>query len=183
MRTLSSFRCQLDIGGRALLMSCSGLSRRGLEVRAVKCHVRQNSNWSNILANAMAKTSANKSTPLRAKRRRAASKSSSQLIKPFKRELANGGLVSSRVRFEAVMRAAEQSGLLSEKGSLIGGRGPGPTSQAADRHQDGHGFDPNLRWRRSRSRTNSHRRSRSVDGVEDRRLAGAKRGLVASIVT
>src|SRR5438128_1089031 len=32
------------------------------------------------------------------------------------------GLVVSKARFEAVMLAAEQSGLLSEKGSRIGGR-------------------------------------------------------------
>ncbi len=71
----------------------------------------------------MAKASANKSsTLLRAKRRRAASKGSSVLIKTFKRELASKGLVVSKARFEAVMLAAEQSGLLSEKGSRIGGR-------------------------------------------------------------
>jgi hypothetical protein len=44
------------------------------------------------------------------------------LTKTVKRELATGGLVVSKVRFEAVMRAAEQSGLLGEKGSRIGGR-------------------------------------------------------------
>ena len=70
----------------------------------------------------MAKTSASKSTPLRGKRRRAASKGSSMLIKIVKPKLSTGGLVVSKVRFEAVMRAAEQSGLLSEKGSRIGGR-------------------------------------------------------------
>ena len=70
----------------------------------------------------MAKTSANKSAPLRAKRRRAASKGGSELIKTFNRELPNAGLIASKERFEAVMRAAEQSGLLSEKGSRIGGR-------------------------------------------------------------
>lgn len=42
--------------------------------------------------------------------------------KAFKRELATGGIVVSKARFEAIMRAAEQSGLLSEKGSRIGGR-------------------------------------------------------------
>jgi hypothetical protein len=68
--------------------------------------------------NSMAKASANKPTLLRAKRRRAVSKGSSVL----KRELATSGLVVSKARFEAVMLAAEQSGLLSEKGSRIGGR-------------------------------------------------------------
>ena len=65
----------------------------------------------------MAKASADKPTLLRAKQRRAASKRGS-----FKRELATSGLVASKARFEAVMLAAEQSGLLSEKGSRIGGR-------------------------------------------------------------
>jgi hypothetical protein len=69
----------------------------------------------------MAKTSAKKPIP-RAKRGRAASKGGSALIKAFKREPATRPLVVSRVRFEAIMRAAEQSGLLSEKGSRIGGR-------------------------------------------------------------
>ena len=70
----------------------------------------------------MAKASAKKPTLLRAKQRRAASKGNSILIKTFKRELATSGLVVSKARFEAVMLAAEQSGLLSEKGSRIGGR-------------------------------------------------------------
>jgi hypothetical protein len=70
----------------------------------------------------MAKASAKKPTLLRAKQRRAASKGNSVLIKTFKRELATSGLVVSKARFEAVMLAAEQSGLLSEKGSRIGGR-------------------------------------------------------------
>jgi hypothetical protein len=70
----------------------------------------------------MAKASAKKPTLLRAKQRRAASKGNSVLIKTFKRDLATSGLVVSKARFEAVMLAAEQSGLLSEKGSRIGGR-------------------------------------------------------------
>jgi hypothetical protein len=73
-------------------------------------------------ANSMAKASAKKRTLLLAKQRRAASKGNSVLIKAFKRELATGGLVVSKARFEAVMLAAEQSGLLREKGSRIGGR-------------------------------------------------------------
>jgi hypothetical protein len=72
--------------------------------------------------NSMAKASAKKPTLLRAKQRRAASKGNSVLIKTFKRDLATSGLVVSKARFEAVMLAAEQSGLLSEKGSRIGGR-------------------------------------------------------------
>jgi hypothetical protein len=70
----------------------------------------------------MAKASAKKPTLLRAKQRRAASKGNSVPIKTFKRELTTSGLVVSKARFEAVMLAAEQSGLLSEKGSRIGGR-------------------------------------------------------------
>jgi hypothetical protein len=70
----------------------------------------------------MAKISANKPTPLRLKRGRAASKGGLALTKAFKRELGTGGIVVSKARFEAIMRAAEQSGLLSEKGSRIGGR-------------------------------------------------------------
>lgn len=70
----------------------------------------------------MAKASAKKPTLLRAKQRKVASKGNSVLIKTFKRELATSGLVVSKARFEAVMLAAEQSGLLNEKGSRIGGR-------------------------------------------------------------
>jgi hypothetical protein len=70
----------------------------------------------------MAKASANKPTLLRAKQRGAASKGNSVQIKTFKRELATSGLVVSKARFEAVMLAAERSGLLNEKGSRIGGR-------------------------------------------------------------
>jgi hypothetical protein len=73
------------------------------------------------MANAMARASANKPTLLRAKRGRAASKGGSA-AKMLKRESTTGRLVVSKVRFEATMQAAEQSGLLSEKGSRIGGR-------------------------------------------------------------
>lgn len=51
---------------------------------------------------------------------RTASKAGSVLTS--KREPATSGSIVSKVRFEAVMLAAEQSGLLSEKGSRIGGR-------------------------------------------------------------
>jgi len=70
----------------------------------------------------MAKASVKKPTLLRAKQRRAASKGNSVLIETFERELTTSRLVVSKARFEAVMLAAEQSGLLSEKGSRIGGR-------------------------------------------------------------
>lgn len=42
--------------------------------------------------------------------------------KAIRREATTGRFVVSKARFEAVMRAAEQSGLLSEKGGRIGGR-------------------------------------------------------------
>jgi hypothetical protein len=70
----------------------------------------------------MAKASAKKPTLLRAKRKRSASRGNPVLIKTHKRELATSGLIVSKARFEAVMLAAERSGLLSEKGSRIGGR-------------------------------------------------------------
>lgn len=44
------------------------------------------------------------------------------LGKTFKREPSTGRIVVSKARFEAIMEAAERSGLLSEKGSRIGGR-------------------------------------------------------------
>jgi hypothetical protein len=40
------------------------------------------------------------------------------LMKTFKLEAATGRLVVSKARFEAIMRAAEQSGLLSEKAAV-----------------------------------------------------------------
>lgn len=43
-------------------------------------------------------------------------------IKTVRRESVAGRSVVSKARFEAVMRAAEQSGLLNEKGGRIGGR-------------------------------------------------------------
>src|SRR6185312_4910644 len=42
--------------------------------------------------------------------------------KTVHREVTAGPVVVSKTRFEAVMRAAEQSGLLSEKSGRIGGR-------------------------------------------------------------
>jgi hypothetical protein len=84
----------------------------------------------------MAKASAKKPTLLRAKQRRAASKGNSVLIKTFKRDLATSGLVVSKARFEAVMLAAEQSGLLSEKGSRIGGRVSPALVRQAKREKD-----------------------------------------------
>jgi len=49
-------------------------------------------------------------------------KSSAGCTKAVSREAKAGQIVISKARFEAVMRAAEQSGLLSEKSGRIGGR-------------------------------------------------------------
>jgi hypothetical protein len=49
------------------------------------------------------------------------SKRSTGRTKPA-RETATGQFMVSRARFDAVMRAAEQSGLLNEKSGRIGGR-------------------------------------------------------------
>lgn len=70
----------------------------------------------------MAKASAKKPTLLRAKQRRSAPKGNSVPVKTSRQERATSGLVVSKERFEAVMLAAEQSGLLSGKDSRIGGR-------------------------------------------------------------
>ncbi len=43
-------------------------------------------------------------------------------MKVVRRDAKSGDLVVSKARFEAVMQAAEQSGLLSEKSGRIGGR-------------------------------------------------------------
>jgi hypothetical protein len=54
-----------------------------------------------------------------------------------------GGLVVSATRFEAVMRAAEQSGLLSEKSGRIGGR-VSPALVAEAKRQTGITSDTDL---------------------------------------
>jgi hypothetical protein len=43
-------------------------------------------------------------------------------IKAIRHDARTGRILVSKARFEAVMRAAEQSGLLSEKSGRIGGR-------------------------------------------------------------
>jgi hypothetical protein len=68
------------------------------------------------------KTSAGKSPTRRGKQAAGTVKGSLGQIKTVHREPANGRLVVSKTRFEAVMRAAEKSGLLNEKGGRIGGR-------------------------------------------------------------
>ncbi|WP_247518644.1 hypothetical protein [Bradyrhizobium sp. 190] len=70
----------------------------------------------------MAKAPASKSPPRRGKQAASTTKGSWGQIKAAHREPAAGQFVVSKARFEAVMRAAEQSGLLNEKGGRIGGR-------------------------------------------------------------
>ena len=65
----------------------------------------------------MAKASASKSPTRRGKQAAGTTKGST-----VHREPTTGRLIVSKARFEAVMRAAEKSGLLNEKGGRIGGR-------------------------------------------------------------
>jgi hypothetical protein len=70
----------------------------------------------------MTKTSAGKSPTRRGKKAAGTTKASSGGIKAVHRSPATGQFVVSKARFEAVMRAAEKSGLRDEKGGRIGGR-------------------------------------------------------------
>jgi hypothetical protein len=73
-------------------------------------------------ANAMAKASASKSPTRRGKQAAGTAKGSLGQLKTVHREPTTGQFIVSKARFEAVMQAAEKSGLLSEKGGRIGGR-------------------------------------------------------------
>ncbi|MEH2534905.1 hypothetical protein V1277_005798 [Bradyrhizobium sp. AZCC 1588] len=70
----------------------------------------------------MTKASASKSPARRGKQAPGTTKDSLGQIKTVHRESATARFIVSKARFEAVMRAAEKSGLLNEKGSRIGGR-------------------------------------------------------------
>lgn len=70
----------------------------------------------------MANASASKPPTRRGKQAARTTKGSLGQIKTVHREPTAGQFIVSRVRFEAVMRAAEKSGLLNEKGGRIGGR-------------------------------------------------------------
>jgi hypothetical protein len=71
----------------------------------------------------MAKVSANKPTASGAKLSAGRLlKGSAGRTKTVQRDAETGQLLVSKARFEAVMQAAEQSGLLSEKSGRIGGR-------------------------------------------------------------
>jgi hypothetical protein len=70
----------------------------------------------------MPKSSASKSSTRRGKEASGTAKGSLGRKKAVHREPTTGRFIVSKARFEAVMRAAEQSGLLNEKGGRIGGR-------------------------------------------------------------
>jgi hypothetical protein len=69
----------------------------------------------------MAKASASKRTTA-AKQAEGPRKGNAGRTRAVQREAAAGQPVVSKARFEAVMQAAEQSGLLGEKSGRIGGR-------------------------------------------------------------
>ena len=70
----------------------------------------------------MAKVSASKSPTRRGKQAAGTTKGRLGQIKTVHREPTTDQFIVSKVRFEAVMRAAEKSGLLNEKSGRIGGR-------------------------------------------------------------
>jgi len=70
----------------------------------------------------MTKASAGKSPTRRSKQAAGTTKGNLEQMKAVYREQTAGQFVVSKARFEAVMRAAETSGLLNEKGGRIGGR-------------------------------------------------------------
>jgi hypothetical protein len=70
----------------------------------------------------MTKASASKSPSRRGKQAAGTTKGSLGQKKTVHREPRTGRFFVSKARFEAVMRAAEKSGLLNEKGGRIGGR-------------------------------------------------------------
>jgi hypothetical protein len=70
----------------------------------------------------MAKTSTNKPAARGAERPGPLLKGSAGRTKVVQRDAKNGKFLVSKARFEAVMQAAEQSGLLGEKSGRIGGR-------------------------------------------------------------
>lgn len=70
----------------------------------------------------MAKAPASKSPTRRGKQAAGTTKGSWRQTKTVHRKPTTGRFVVSKARFEAVMRAAERSGLLNEKGGRIGGR-------------------------------------------------------------
>jgi hypothetical protein len=92
----------------------------------------------------MAKTSSSKSAARGARQSAGSpSKGSAGRVKVVQRATRTNQLVVSKARFDAVMQAAEQSGLLSEKSGRIGGRvSPALLEQA--RRQTGIDADTDL---------------------------------------
>ncbi len=70
----------------------------------------------------MAGTSVRKPSTRRGKPTESSPKGSAERTTAVQRAVTSGQFVVSRARFEAVMLAAEQSGLLTEKSGRIGGR-------------------------------------------------------------
>ena len=70
----------------------------------------------------MAKASASKPTTREAKHAESTPKGNPERTKAVQRVMTGGQFVVSKARFEAVMLAAERSGLLKEKSGRIGGR-------------------------------------------------------------
>ena len=70
----------------------------------------------------MAKASASKPTTRGGKQAERAPKGSAERTKAVPRAVTSGQFVVSKARFEAVMLAAERSGLLKQKSGRIGGR-------------------------------------------------------------
>jgi hypothetical protein len=101
----------------------------------IAAHVRQNSILSNVWRFAMAKTSASKpGAPGGKPAARGLLKGSAGRTKVVQRDENTGQLAMSKARFEAVILAAERSGLLSGKSSRIGWQGePGPGQASQER--------------------------------------------------
>jgi hypothetical protein len=93
-----------------------------LEVRSDRRYVQQNSDLFNEGERPMAKATVSKAAHRDGKQRMAHSAEvPGQLSKPS-HDAKTGQLRVGKARFEAVMQAAERSGLLSKKGSRISGR-------------------------------------------------------------
>lgn len=85
-------------------------------------YVQQNPDLSNAKVTTMAKASASRPTTRGAKQPTGGLLKGTAGRTKIARETTTGRFVVSKQRFEAVMRAAEQSGLLSKKSGRIGGR-------------------------------------------------------------
>jgi hypothetical protein len=94
-----------------------------IEIGMPAHHVRQNLILSNMMVTIMAKKSVGKAAARGAKRSAAGlSGSAAARAKAAQGDATTGRPNVSKARFNAVMRAAERSGLLTEKSGRIGGR-------------------------------------------------------------